>query len=72
MQQLRQVPRENRELVRQHRDRLKAVFPEEFRINPLKRFAKVLEDQGTPFEELPESGSDDHLTWSRDQAIVGE
>lgn len=71
VQQLRQVPHENRDLVRKHRQRLAEVFPEEFRRNPLLGFSKVLEDQGTPFEELPETGSDDRLGWSRDQAIVG-
>jgi len=71
-QRLRLVPTENRDLIRRHREQVVAVFPEEFRKNPLTGFAKLLEDQGTPFEELPESGSDDHIAWPREQAIVGK
>lgn len=68
---LKLVPDENRDLAKKHREALKAVLPEDFTQNPLTGLAKLLEDDDIPFEEQPESGSDSHLAWSRDQAIVG-
>lgn len=72
LQRLNQVPAENRALVKLRRKELNAIFPEEFRRNPLAGYDKVLEDQGTPFEELSESGTDDRIVWSREEAIVGK
>lgn len=72
LQRLNQVPAENRALIKRRRTELNAIFPEEFRRNPLAGYDKVLEDQGTPFEELRESGSDDRIVWQRDQAIIGK
>ncbi len=61
----------NLALVRQHRERLAAVMPAEFMINPLQEFTTMLEDRGVPFQEPAGGESDDHIDWSRDQAIVG-
>lgn len=72
LERLKQVLPENLVLVRANRDALKSLFPEDFLKNPLRGLAKVLEDEEIPFEELPESGSDNHLQWSREQAIAGE
>lgn len=58
---LRQVPPENLALVGTHRDWLQRVLPEEFLANPLRELRDLLEEQGLPFEELPESGFDEDL-----------
>ncbi len=71
VQRLKQVPPENLALARRHHDRLKAIFPKEFTTDPLAGFAKILENRGAPFVELPSSGSDERIEWSREQAIVG-
>lgn len=68
---LKLVPSRNVELVKSRRERLVSIFPESFRTNPLDTVADILEERGVPFEELPESGSDDTIEWSRDDAIVG-
>jgi len=61
----------NLALVRQNRERLAGVMPAEFLLNPLQEFTTVLEDRGVPFQEPAGGDSDDHIEWSRDQAIVG-
>lgn len=71
LQKLRQVPRENIELVAAHRQKLAALFPSEFARNPLGEFAKVLQDTGVPFDEPAGHDSDEFLPWSREQAVVG-
>jgi hypothetical protein len=68
---LRDVPRENVELVQSRWDELAAIFPAEFQIDPLKTIADHLEEQGIPFEELPETGSDASIQWNPDNAIIG-
>jgi hypothetical protein len=71
VQHLRMIPPESRRLVQQHAARLRQMFPEELLRNPLEGFAQLLDASSVPFEELPESGSDDQLTWSSDQVILG-
>jgi hypothetical protein len=68
---LRDVPRENVELVRDRWAELVKVFPEEFQVDPLAIIADRLEEQGIPFEELPETGSDAAIQWSHDAALIG-
>ena len=68
---LRDVPRENVELIRRRWDELAAIFPAEFQVDPLGTIADLLEEQGIPFEELPETGSDAHIQWNPDEAIIG-
>jgi hypothetical protein len=68
---LRDVPRENVELVRKHWEELAVIFPKEFQIDPLGTIADHLEEQGIPFEELPETGSDAGLQWNPDEAFIG-
>ncbi len=68
---LRDVPSENVELVREHWDDLAAIFPEEFQIDPLAVIADHLEEQGIPFEELPEIGSDADIRWDPAEANIG-
>lgn len=70
-QRLKLVSPENLALVGKHHERLRSLFPSEFLTNPLTGFSKILEDQGTPFEELATTGTDDHITWSREHALVG-
>jgi hypothetical protein len=59
------------ELVQSRWDELAAIFPAEFQIDPLKTIADHLEEQGIPFEELPETGSDASIQWNPDNAIIG-
>ncbi len=68
---LRDVPRENVELVRKHWDELAAIFPEEFAIDPLGPIADHMREQGTPFEELQDTGSDAAIQWNPDEALIG-
>lgn len=72
LERLKQVQPENLALIRGNRDALKSLFPEDMLKNPLAGLSKVVEHEEMPFEELPESGSDNHLQWSRDQAFTGE
>jgi hypothetical protein len=65
------VPPENSALVEKHRAALEAIFPGEFKLNPLDAIADLLEERGMPFEELPVSGTDDQIEWNPDEAIVG-
>lgn len=68
---LQLVPPENVELIAPHRETLARMFPPEYTTNPLDAIADPLEEWGTPFEELPESGHDDELTWDRAEALIG-
>jgi len=65
------VPPENVSLVREHREQLEKIFPEDYTANPLDPVADLKVDQGLPFEELAESGFDDRIEWDIDDAIVG-
>lgn len=60
---LRQVPPENVALVTKHRAWIDRALPEEFRTNPPNEIRDLLEEQGLPFEELPDSGFDEDLRW---------
>jgi len=60
---LTNVPVENITLARKYRERLQAVFPAEFSIDPFAQFERLLQDEGTPFYERPESGSDEYIPW---------
>jgi hypothetical protein len=68
---LRDVPLENVELVRSHWEELAAIFPAEFQVDPLATIKDPLEEQGIPFEELPETGSDALIQWNPDEALIG-
>jgi hypothetical protein len=68
---LKLVHPDNLALVQQNDSRLRAVMPAEFNRNPLQEFATILDDRGVPFQELPGQESDDHITWSRERALVG-
>ncbi|HEY3966499.1 MAG TPA: hypothetical protein VGM05_18195 [Planctomycetaceae bacterium] len=68
---LNPVHPQNVSLVRQNADRLGAVMPAEFTRNPLLEFATILDDRGVPFQEPPGHETDDHISWTRDRAIVG-
>jgi hypothetical protein len=68
---LQLVPRENVELIAPRREKLAGMFPPEYTANPLDAIADPLEEWGTPFEELAESGRDDELTWDRADALIG-
>jgi hypothetical protein len=62
------APAENVALAEKHRDWLAKVLPACFRTDPLADVADLLGEQGLPFVELPESGSDAHIEW--DPAVV--
>lgn len=63
--QLKQVPTENLELADKHREWLHHALPSEFLDNPSDEIRDLLEERGMPFEELPESGSDEDLLWQQ-------
>jgi hypothetical protein len=71
IERLRQVPPENLELAQKHSAWLVQVLPACFLVNPLADLADVLGEQGVPFLELPESGSDVRLDWDPREAIIG-
>lgn len=71
VQRLKLVPPENRALVQQHREKLEAIFSAELIGDPLAPFARVLDESGLPFVELPESGSDAEITWTADELLFG-
>lgn len=68
---LQEVPPENIALVKNHADALAKVLPPYFLENPLDAVTDLLEERGMPFEELPGSGVDSEITWSRDDAEIG-
>ncbi len=68
---LRDVPRENVALVREHWKELAAIFPEEFTKDPLSGISDQLKENGIPFEELPNIGSDSEIQWNPDEALIG-
>jgi hypothetical protein len=55
---LSQVPPETLELVNTRRAELQAVFPADWLENPFTPWEHLLKNDGTPFEELPGSGTD--------------
>jgi len=68
---LKQVPPENLALVREHHERLAAIFPAEFTTNPFDSIVDRMESDGLPFEETGESGRDDRIAWRPDRALIG-
>ena len=60
---LKQVPPENRALAKKHYEWLIQALPGEFLHNPVDEIRDLLEENGLPFEELPESESDEDLQW---------
>ena len=71
IERLMQVPPENIALVRTHLDMLQPMFPAEFGSDPLAAVADRLEEQGMPFEEMIESGSDAEIEWDPHDVAVG-
>ncbi|MEX0703250.1 MAG: hypothetical protein WD069_14245 [Planctomycetales bacterium] len=70
-ERLDRVPPENLTLVRQHREALAKVFPAEFRTDPLAAVADLFAERGVPFEELPQTGTDERIEWDPAEALVG-
>ncbi len=68
---LRGIPVSNVTLVRRHAEWLSRVMPARFEESPFGDVVDLLEEQGVPFKELPDPGSDADLEWSPDEAIVG-
>lgn len=68
---LQTIPTENVALVKQHGEWLKKTMPAAFLAHPFDKVADLLEEQGLPFVELPESGNDAAIEWSPADAIVG-
>jgi hypothetical protein len=62
----------NLALVREHRERLAKVMPAEFLRNPFLEFTTILDERGVPFQEPVGAENDDHIVWSREQAIVDD
>lgn len=68
---LKLVPTENVDMVTRHQERLREVFPASYVQNPLDDIADVLEEQGLPFIEIEESGSDERIEWESARVIFG-
>ncbi len=68
---LKLVPESNRRLVAKHAEKLSVVFPVWFIENPLDAVPDLRQEYGLPFEELPESGLDEHIEWTREDALIG-
>lgn len=64
MTHLPMIPDDSLQLIQQHRERLEKVFPPEFSENPLKHYDKILNSSGLPFEDLPETGITDVVSWN--------
>jgi hypothetical protein len=71
IEKLTKVPPENIALVQSHLDILQPMFPEEFNSNPLLAVVDRLEEQGLPFEEISEGGSDAEIEWDPQDANIG-
>jgi hypothetical protein len=68
---LSRVPAANVELALRNREQLIRILPAEFAVNPFDGIADLLAERGVPFEELPESGTDEHIEWRASDAIIG-
>lgn len=66
---LLQPPAENVALVKRESELLAKLLPDEFLKNPLDELADPLEERGVPFIELPDSGSDADIPWTRSEAL---
>lgn len=60
-EKLQQVPPENLSLVHRHLAWLEHAFPAEFLENPPEELRDLYEERGLPFDEMPDSGSDEDL-----------
>ena len=60
------VPDSNIELVERNDTILREILPPDYFLNPFDPIRDLQEEFGMPFEELPESGSDADLKWSRE------
>jgi hypothetical protein len=60
---LSKVSPETLTLVRERMDELKATFPPPLLTDPIAPLRHVLRDEGIPFRELPDSGSDADIPW---------
>ena len=69
---VRPVHPANLALVRQQRERLALGMPAEFLRNPFLEFTTILDERGVPFQEPLGEERDDHIIWSRDQALIGD
>ncbi|MCA9039073.1 MAG: hypothetical protein KDA65_01860 [Planctomycetaceae bacterium] len=71
IERLLKVPPENVDIVRKYASRLEAVFPDDFKVNPLDEVQDLLVEYGLPFEETELVGSDVNLAWEKNEARVG-
>jgi hypothetical protein len=71
IERLTQVPPEHIAIVRAYLDILQPMFPAEFGSNPLEAVVDRFEEQGMPFEEMVESGSDAEIEWDAHDVDVG-
>jgi len=69
VERLRKVPAENVARAKQHAEWLAKVLPPRFHAHPLADVADLLGEQGLPFVELPESGSDAAIEWDPATAL---
>lgn len=58
------IPDDSLQLIKQNRERLVKVFPPEFSENLLTHYDKILNSSGLPFEDLPETGITDIVSWN--------
>lgn len=63
------VPEENVELIGRHREKLRSLLPPELFADPFHGLYPRPEDYGIPFDEG--NLSDETLTWSESDAIIG-
>jgi len=68
---LMEVPPENLAMVKEHHDRLKAIFPQEFWTNPFDPIADQIEELGMSFSELRQTGLDAEIEWKESDALRG-
>ena len=59
-------------IVKENREILEKIFPDQFINNPLDAVADLLDEKGMPFEEPPGGLKDAEIEWHADDAIVGK
>ncbi|MEO1998658.1 MAG: hypothetical protein ABGZ17_25715 [Planctomycetaceae bacterium] len=70
-QHLARIHANNRSLVLKYHEKLLAVFPADFAMNPLAQIADRRELQGIPFDELPDDGAfTDRFGWDPQDAVL--
>lgn len=70
-QMLRAIPPSNVALVRRHAEFLRKIMPPRYERPPFEDVIDLLETEGLPFIEQPESGSDATIEWTPSEAIFG-